>query len=158
MSTLSSASYRRFLSAIVFAATLGALFVPPVLAQSKPFRLSGVISDVEKSPLEGVRVELVDAATQRSLSVTTDAKGRFELKVPAGQYRPRVSISELEISWEEVLDVVAGTSMTLDLDLYVTRPVTTPFCFTAACVDRLPGIEAPHDPTSGLPNQNVADR
>lgn len=114
-----------------------------VQAQSKPFRLSGVISDLDAFPLEGVRVELVDANTKAATVATTDAAGRFELKVPAGKYRTRVLHSELEMSTEEGVEVLAGAAMTLDVSLPVKNQPKAGFCFTAACVDRLPGIEAP---------------
>lgn len=146
MSNLFSVSHRRLLSAVVFASAACALFVQPVRAQSKPFHLSGVISDLEETPLEGVRVELLDAVTQGSTSVTTDAKGHFDLQVPAGRYRTRVSFNELELTSEEGVDVVAGTAMTLDVALHVNKRASAPWCFRASCVDRLPGIEAPKGP------------
>ena len=144
MSNLCSFSYRRIVSAVVCASAACALFVQPAHAQSKPFRLLGVISDLEETPLEGVRVELVDDATESSTSVTTDARGRFELKVPAGRYRTRVSYRELEITSTEGVDLLSGESMTFDLSLLVNPRARAPHCFSAACVDRLPGIAAPH--------------
>lgn len=116
---------------------------PPVAAQSKPFHLSGVIADLEGAPIEDVRVELVDAVTHHSASVSTDRSGRYELRVPAGRYRTRLTYGELEMSSEDDVAVTAGTDMTLDVELHVTRRARAPFCFSAACVDRLPGIDAP---------------
>lgn len=142
MNRISSLHWRLAL-AFTIASAVCLLSARPAQAQAKPFRLSGVVSDLEAFPLEGVRVELIDAKTEAATSATTDAAGRFELKVPAGRYRTRVLHSELEMSTEEGVDVLAGTSMTLDVSLPVKNQPKAEFCFSAACVDRLPGIEAP---------------
>lgn len=138
-----SCLHRRVVYALMIASTACILIVRPVQAQSKPFRLFGVISDLDAFPLEGVRVELVDATTQATTSATTDAAGRFELKVPAGRYRTRVLHSEFEMSTEEGMEMLAGAAMTLDVSLPAKNRPKAGFCFSAACVDRLPGIEAP---------------
>lgn len=148
MITRFATSHRYVVHAVIAAAAACALSAPPLHAQAKPFRLSGAITDFDSFPLEGVRVELIDIVTMETTRITSDALGRFELKVPAGRYRTRVSFRELEMSADEAVEVQAGTAMTLDLELYVNARAREPFCFTAACIDRLPGISAPSGPAA----------
>lgn len=114
-------SLRRVLSALLAVSVAVAQFGAPLRAQETAVRLSGVISDLEDAPLEGVRIELVEAETWAATQATTDVRGRFQLEVPAGRYRTRVSYHELEIASEEAVELTAGTSMRMDVSLHVKK-------------------------------------
>lgn len=62
------------------AAVLGAaLLAAPAAAQYREYYIQGRVLDVQKAPIAGVELRLVDPSTSRSYRTRTDAKGVYKL-------------------------------------------------------------------------------
>ncbi|MEQ1908347.1 MAG: carboxypeptidase-like regulatory domain-containing protein [Vicinamibacterales bacterium] len=122
MSDHALVSRRRVLAALLAASVACAAFGVSIRAQETAVHLSGLVTDRDQAPLEGARVELVEAETWAVTGTTTDSQGHFELEVPAGRYRTRLSYNELEIASEEAIELTAGMAMRLDISLQVKKP------------------------------------
>jgi len=76
--------FRAFLVLVVLAVLIRAY---PAYGQFREYYFYGQVFDIQKSPLSGVEITLRDAATSRSYSIKTNAKGEFKLAgLPHGVY------------------------------------------------------------------------
>src|SRR4030043_1678221 len=76
--------FRAFLVLVVLAVLIRAY---PAYGQFREYYFYGQVFDIQKSPLPGAEKTLRDAATSRSYSIKTNAKGEFKLAgLPHGVY------------------------------------------------------------------------
>ena len=76
--------FRAFLVLIVLSVLAQAY---PAYGQYREYYFYGQVLDIQKNPLSGVEITLRDAATSRSYSIKTNAKGEFMLAgLPHGVY------------------------------------------------------------------------
>ena len=82
--------------------------------------LTGVVSSEAEGPLEGVVVSAKRAGSTITVSVMTDAQGRYALpanRLEPGAYTNRVRATGYDLDGPSTVDVAAGRGARLDLKL-----------------------------------------
>jgi len=89
------------------------------LAQTNTGELSGIVRDVQGTPLAGARIVALEPRSALELEQATDARGRYQLSsMPVGQYRVRVELDGFHRVTRDVV-VSLGASLLLDFTLQV---------------------------------------
>src|SRR5262245_55354277 len=102
---------------LVFAASLAAA---PVIAQTA---LTGIVSSAEEGAMEGVLVRAKKAGSTITITVVSDAKGRYAFpsaKLEPGKYSLRIRAVGYDLAGPDSAEVVAGRTATADLKLRKT--------------------------------------
>jgi hypothetical protein len=108
---------RRAAVPLVFAASLAA---GPAFAQTA---LSGTVSSAEDGAMEGVLVSAKKAGSTVTVTVVSDAKGRYAFpsaKLEAGRYSIRIRAVGYDLAGPDSAEVAAGKTATADLKLRKT--------------------------------------
>jgi iron complex outermembrane receptor protein len=126
------------------AAGAAVLLAPAALAaQTDTGVLRGRVTSAEGAPLRNVRVAVSPAAGGPALAATTDAGGRFQVRVPAGGYELALRAVGFRPAARGRLAVARGdtTDVALTLDRLVSElsTVVTTATRTAATVGAVPG-------------------
>jgi streptogramin lyase len=98
-------------------------FSPLILAQSST-ALEGRVSSVAEGPMEGVLVSARRASSTVTITVVSDAQGRYRFpaaKVPPGSYALRIRAAGYDLESVPEVDVKAGQTTTADLRLTPAR-------------------------------------
>jgi len=109
----------KWLSGVSTAALALLLASPPAMAQ-----LTGQVTSAEEGPMEGVVVSAKRADSNITISLNTNAQGRFTFpadRLPAGQYSLEIRAAGYELDGPKSATVTAGTPATADLKLKKTR-------------------------------------
>jgi streptogramin lyase len=104
----------------LFAAALLAALSAPAAAQTA---LSGTVSSAEEGAMEGVLVRAKKAGSTITITVVSDAKGRYAFpaaKLPPANYGLRIRASGYDLAGPDSAEVVAGKASTADLKLKKT--------------------------------------
>ena len=94
-----------------------------VFAQSGP-ALTGIVLSQAEGPMEGVVVSAKRAGSTMTLSVTSDAQGRYAFpanRLEPGSYTIRVRATGYDLEGPSTVDVAAGRPAQLDLKLGKTK-------------------------------------
>jgi virginiamycin B lyase len=104
-----------------------ALALPLVVAVGSPqamAQLTGQVTSAEEGPMEGVVVSAKRADSNITISLNTNAQGRFTFpadRLQAGQYSLEIRAAGYELEGLKSATVTAGTPATADLKLKKTR-------------------------------------
>ena len=107
---------------LVFAAVT--LFPSALLAQSQATALAGQVSSAEESAMEGVLVSARRAGANFTITVVTDAQGRYQFpaaKLEAGKYTLTIRAVGYDLARRALVDVTAGSTAQADLKLIRAR-------------------------------------
>ena len=108
-------------TAAISAASL--LFAPPPALAQAPSALSGQVSSAEEGAMEGVLVSAKKAGSTVTITVVSDAKGRYSFpatKLDPGRYALRIRAVGYYLDSAAGAEVSSGRTATLDLKLKKT--------------------------------------
>src|SRR5947207_9442811 len=86
--------------------------------------LTGIVSSQADGPMEGVVVSAKRAGSTMTISVMSDAQGRYAFpdnRLEPGSYTIRIRATGYDLEGPSTADVAAGRSSSLDLELVTTR-------------------------------------
>ncbi len=93
----------------------------PVCAQTSPsLALTGRVSSAEEGPMEGVLVGAKRAGSTMTITVVSDAQGRYRFpasKLPPGQYGLHIKAVGYDLEGPATIDVKGAGAATADLQL-----------------------------------------
>jgi len=112
----------RFVVALLAAlAVAGAQALPAIAAEtSADAALTGVVTSAEEGAMEGVLVSAKKNGTNITITVVTDAQGRYRFpraKIDAGQYAMRIRAAGYDLTGRVTAEVAAHQPTSLDLNL-----------------------------------------
>lgn len=111
-----------FLRSLLSAAAL--LVASPVYAAQGPVALAGTVTSAEEGAMEGVLVNAKKADSNKTITVVTDAKGRYEFPakyLEPGKYTIGIRAGGYDLAAETSADVSGKTPAAADLKLVKTR-------------------------------------
>ncbi len=103
---------------------VGAFFAHVSMAQSQPAALAGQVSSAEESVMEGVLVSARRAGSNLTITVVTDAQGRYQFpatKLEPGKYSLTMRAVGYDLARRASVDVAAGATAQADLKLIRAR-------------------------------------
>ena len=86
--------------------------------------LTGIVSSQEEGPMQGVVVSAKRAGSTMTLSVMTDAQGRYVFpasRLEPGNYAVRIRATGYDLDGRSSVDVAAGRTAQLDLKVAKTK-------------------------------------
>jgi streptogramin lyase len=101
-----------------------AVVAPRTLAQAPAVALSGTVSSAEEGPMEGVLVTAKRAGTTVTVTVVSDASGRYafpQSRLEPGTYALRIRAIGYDLATPGSIAVAAGNAAQLDLKLQKAR-------------------------------------
>ena len=111
----------RFVVALLAALAAGAQALPAIAAEtSADAALTGVVTSAEEGAMEGVLVSAKKNGTNITITVVTDAQGRYRFpraKLDAGQYAMRIRAAGYDLTGRVTAEVAAQQPTSLDLKL-----------------------------------------
>ncbi len=113
---------RFLLLAVVSTAALALVQAGTARAQGS-IALAGQVSSAEEGPMEGVLVSAKKTGTTLTITVVSDAKGRYgfpRAKLEPGQYSLRIRAAGYDLGARALAEVAADKTATLDLRLRKT--------------------------------------
>src|SRR5205085_1439127 len=113
----------------------------PAIAQSA---LSGQVTSAEEGPMEGVLVSAKRAGSTITITVASDAQGRYGFpaaKLEPGQYALRIRATGYDLDGSALVDLGAGKSATADLKLRKTEDLASQLS-NGEWIASVPGTEA----------------
>src|SRR5438445_3266705 len=99
----------------------------PIAAQTAA-ALSGQISSADEGPMEGVLVSAKRAGSTITVTVVSDAQGRYSFptaKLEPGQYTLRIRAAGYDLDHPALVDVNAPNASTADLKLRKTEDLAS---------------------------------
>ena len=103
---------------------VAALFPPALMAQAQSVALAGQVSSAEESAMEGVLVSARRAGANMTITVVTDAQGRYQFpaaKLEPGKYTLTIRAVGYDLARRALVDVAAGSTAQADLKLIRAR-------------------------------------
>jgi len=114
-------SNRFFVALLAALAVAGAQALPAIAAEtSVDTALTGVVTSAEEGAMEGVLVSAKKNGTNITITVVTDAQGRYRFprtKLDAGQYAMRIRAAGYDLTGRVTAEVAAQQPTSLDLKL-----------------------------------------
>ena len=96
------------------------LLVCPIRAQAPSGEISGVVVDASGSPVPGVRITLVNQATNATRDVTTNGEGIYVLPViPPGTYRLKAELSGFRSVERRDIELQVGSANRIPITLEI---------------------------------------
>ena len=131
---------------IVCGAVLWPARVPPLGAQTRdPIALSGQVTSAEEGPMEGVLVSAKKAGSTITITVVTDAQGRYRFpasRLEPGEYALRIRAVGYDLERAATATVDRGRRpTTADLKLQKTRDLAAQLT-NAEWLASFPGTDA----------------
>jgi streptogramin lyase len=131
--------------AVLVAMAVGAaVAVSPTGRAQGSAALSGRVTSVEEGPMEGVLVSAKRAASTITVTVVTDAEGRYRFpaaKAPPGAYTLRIRAVGFDLEDPGRVEITGGGTTTLDLKLARARDVASQLS-NSEWLTSFPGSEA----------------
>ena len=91
-------------------------------------QLSGTVSSAEEGNMEGVLVSAKRDGTNKTITVVTDARGRYEFpadRLEAGKHTLTTRAAGYDLAKRAVVEVAAGANAQADLRLIKTRDIAS---------------------------------
>jgi virginiamycin B lyase len=135
---------KRFLPVVTTCSALALVhagFDPAPAAAQSAAALAGRVSSVDEGPMEGVVVSAKRAGSTVTISVVSDAQGRFSFpraKLDTGAYSLRTRATGYELDGPQSVEVSAGKTASVDLKLGKVRDIT-PQMTNAEWIASFPG-------------------
>jgi virginiamycin B lyase len=104
---------------------LAILLLSPAFAHAQ---LSGTVSSAEEGNMEGVLVSAKRDGTNKTITVVTDARGRYEFpadRLEAGKHTLTTRAAGYDLAKRAVVEVAAGANAQADLRLIKTRDIAS---------------------------------
>jgi streptogramin lyase len=114
----------RIRKSIFVAAAVAALFAAPAASADAPAALSGQVSSAKEGATEGVVVSAKKAGGTVTVSVVSDASGRYSFpaaRLEPGAYTLTIRAAGYELDGPKNADVAAGRTATADIMLRQTK-------------------------------------
>src|SRR6185503_15086273 len=131
--------------AVLVAMAVGAaLAVSPAGRAQSSAALGGRVTSVEEGAMEGVLVSAKRAASTITVTVVSDAQGRYlfpSAKLPPGGYALRIRAVGYDLEGPQNVEVKAGETTTLDLKLTPARDLASQLS-NSEWLASFPGAEA----------------
>lgn len=118
------------------------VLLAPMLVQAQT--LSGIVSSADEGNMEGVLVNARRAGSNKTISVVTDDKGRYQFPashLEAGKYTLSIRAAGYDLAKRAVVDVAAGGAAQSDLRLIKTRDLASQLT-NAEWLHSMPGTDA----------------
>ncbi len=115
----------------------------PAWAQGKAAAITGVVSSEAEGAMEGVVVTAKKAGAKLSISVITDAQGRYSFpadRLEPGQYNITMRAVGYDLSGKPTADVAPGKTAAVDLKLNKTKKLASQLT-NAEWMMSIPGTE-----------------
>src|SRR2546428_9246098 len=132
---------RRFLLAVIAGLALAAGLDPIPAAAQSAVALTGRVTSAGEGAMEGVVVSAKKAGSKVTISVVSDASGRFSFpaaKLGSGDYALRVRATGYELDGPVSVDVVLAVTREIDLKLRKVADIT-PQMTNAEWIASFPG-------------------
>src|SRR6267142_6436261 len=129
---------------LVAAAALLAAVSTQGLAANEAQALAGTVSSAEEGAMEGVLVRVKKAGSSVTITVVSDAKGRYAFpasKLEAGRYALRIRAAGYDLAGPDSAEVAAGKTTALDLKLEKTSDLAAQLS-NGEWLASFPGTEA----------------
>src|SRR5437763_8714444 len=113
----------------------------PAIAQTA---LSGQVSSAEEGPMEGVLVSAKRAGSTITVTVASDAQGRYSFpaaKLEPGQYALRIRAIGYDLDGAALIDVAGSKSAAADLKLRKTEDLSSQLS-NGEWIASVPGTDA----------------
>src|SRR3954465_13079365 len=111
--------------AVIVGAGIGVVFaISPAGQAQSPAALGGRVTSVEEGPMEGVLVSAKRAASTITVTVVSDAQGRYRFpaaRLSPGAYTLKVRAVGYDLEGSQGIEVKANETATLDLKLTHAR-------------------------------------
>ena len=131
--------------AVLVAIAVGAaVAVAPAGRAQSSAAIGGRITSAEEGPMEGVLVSAKRAASTITVTVVSDAQGRYlfpSAKLPPGGYALRIRAVGYDLEGPQNVEVKAGETTTLDLKLTPARDLASQLS-NSEWLASFPGAEA----------------
>src|SRR5437868_9841126 len=109
-------------------AVVGLIQISSSLPAAAQVGLSGVVTSTEEGPMEGVLVSAKRAGSTITVTVASDAQGRYSFpaaKLEPGQYALRIRAAGYDLEGSALIDVAAATAARADLKLRKTEDLAS---------------------------------
>lgn len=115
----------------------------PFTALAQPVALSGVVSSAEEGAMEGVLVNARRTGSNRTVTVVTDDKGRYQFpadRLEQGKYTLSIRAAGYDLARRAMVEVAAGGGAQTDLRLIRARDLASQLT-NAEWLHSMPGQE-----------------
>jgi virginiamycin B lyase len=129
----------------------------PAVVQAQ---LSGVVSSTEEGNMEGVLVNAKRASSNRTVTVVTDDKGRYQFpadRLEAGNYTLSIRAVGYDLAMRAIVDVAAGGTAQADLKLIKSRDIASHLT-NAEWLYSMPGTDDQKRPLLGCVGCHTLER
>src|SRR5579883_50854 len=129
-----------------FAASIAffACTLAPAYSAVAQAALTGQVTSAEEGPMEGVVVSAKKLGSPMTLSVVSDAQGRYSFpasRLAPGHYAIKIRATGYDLNGERSADVRSGTITTADLSLRKTKDISAQLT-NAEWLASMPGTDA----------------
>ncbi|MEE8239980.1 MAG: carboxypeptidase regulatory-like domain-containing protein [Nitrospirales bacterium] len=149
------------MAAAIVAVILSCAGLGPVAAQTpEPAALTGQVSSMEEGPMEGVLVSAKRAGSTVTITVVSDAQGRYSFprtRLQPGQYSLRIRAVGYELEGSGPVEVTAPTTTRLDLKLRKAQDLAYQLTNTEWIMS-MPGSEEQKDVFTGCVSCHTLER
>jgi len=141
-------------------AALLVLLIPAVPALAQSDALAGKVSSAAEGAMEGVLVSARRANSNMTVTVVTDAQGRYRFptsRLDPGQYTLSIRAAGFDLARRASAEVTAGAAATADLMLIPTRDIASQLT-NAEWLSSMPGTEQDKRPLLGCVGCHTLER
>jgi streptogramin lyase len=148
---------KNFLAAV---AALVIVLFQPVPAAAQADALAGTVSSAEEGAMEGVLVNAKRAGSNMTVTVVTDAQGRYRFpaeRLEPGKYTVSVRAGGYDLARRASVDVAAGGAANADLKLIRARDIASQLT-NAEWLASMPGTDQQKRPLLGCVGCHTLER
>jgi streptogramin lyase len=148
---------KNFLAAV---AAFAIVLFQPVPAAAQADALAGTVSSAEEGAMEGVLVNAKRAGSNMTVTVVTDAQGRYRFpaeRLEPGKYTVSVRAGGYDLARRASVDVAAGGAANADLKLIRARDIAAQLT-NAEWLASMPGTDQQKRPLLGCVGCHTLER